>query len=150
MYQNFLHQLEVLKNEVKKRKLEEKFVFTGFIKHGEMPKLISAADVGIAPYKLNKEMERYGFYFSPIKIFEYMACGKPVVASDLDIIRDVISANKCGLLARLGNAEDFASKIEVLLRDEKMRERMGENGRRAVLKYTWDSVADKILSDCHG
>ncbi|RLI14232.1 hypothetical protein DRO49_06395 [Candidatus Bathyarchaeota archaeon] len=50
------------------------------------------------------------------------------------------------MLAKLGNAEDFALKIEVLLRDEKMRERMGKNGRKAVSKYTWDSVADIILN----
>ncbi|UYZ40652.1 MAG: glycosyltransferase family 4 protein [Candidatus Methanospirare jalkutatii] len=143
-------QLEKLKRDAEARGVADKFVFAGFVKHEEMPKFISAADVGIAPYKPSEEMKKHGFYFSPIKIFEYMACGKPVVASDLEIIRDIISANRCGLLAEPGNTEDFALKIEVLLRDEKMRERMGKNGRKAVLKYTWDSVADAILSDCHG
>jgi len=143
-------QLEKLRGDAEARGVADKFVFVGFVKHEEMPKFISAADVGIAPYKPIEEMKKHGFYFSPIKIFEYMACGKPVVASDLEIIRDIISANRCGLLAKPGNAEDFASKIEVLLRDEKMRERMGKNGRKAVSKYTWDSVADAILSDCHG
>ena len=140
-------QLEKLREDVEEKGVADKFVFVGFVKHEEMPKFISAADVGIAPYKPSEEMKKHGFYFSPIKIFEYMACGKPVVASDLEIIRDIISANRCGLLAKPGNAEDFASKIEVLLRDEKMRERMGKNGRKAVLKYTWDSVANAILSD---
>ena len=143
-------QLEKLRGDAEERGVADKFVFVGFVKHEEMPKFISAADVGIAPYKPIEEMKKHGFYFSPIKIFEYMACGKPVVASDLEIIRDIISANRCGLLAKPGNAEDFASKIEVLLRDEKMRERMGKNGRKAVSKYTWDRVADAILSDCHG
>ena len=138
-------QLEKLKGDAEAKGVADKFVFVGFVKHEEIPKFISAADVGIAPYKPIEEMKKHGFYFSPIKIFEYMACGKAIVASDLEIIRDIISANKCGLLAKPGNAEDFASKIEVLLRDEKMRERMGKNGRKAALKYTWDSVADAIL-----
>jgi len=142
--------LEKLRGDAKKRGIADKFVFAGFVKHEEMPKFISAADVGIAPYRPSEEMKKHGFYFSPIKIFEYMACGKAIVASDLEIIRDIISANRCGLLAKPGNAEDFASKIEILLRDEKMREIMGKNGRKAALKYTWDSVADAILSDCHG
>jgi len=140
--------LELLREEVEKRNLSEKFIFAGFVKHEDVPKFISAADVAIAPYRKTKDMKK--FYFSPIKIFEYMACGKPVVASDLEIIRDIISANRCGLLAKPGDAKDFASKIEVLLRDEKMRERMAKNGRKAVSKYTWDSVADAILSDYHG
>ncbi|MCW3136530.1 MAG: glycosyltransferase family 4 protein [Canidatus Methanoxibalbensis ujae] len=138
-------QLEKLRGDAEERGVADKFVFAGFVKHEEIPKFISAADVGIAPYKPSEEMKKHGFYFSPIKIFEYMACGKAIVASDLEIIRDIISANKCGLLAKPGNAEDFASKIEVLLRDEKMRERLGKNGRKAALKYTWDSVADAIL-----
>jgi len=143
-------QLEKLKGDAEARGVADKFVFVGFVRHEEMPEFISAADVGIAPYKPSEEMKKHGFYFSPIKIFEYMACGKAIVASDLEIIRDIISANRCGLLAEPGNAEDFTSKIEVLLRDENMRERIGKNGKKAVLKYTWDSVADAILSDYHG
>jgi glycosyltransferase involved in cell wall biosynthesis len=74
-----------------------------------------------------------------------MACGKPVVASDLEIIRDIINENQCGLLAKPGNADDFASKIRMLLEDEALRKQFGENGRKAVMeKYTWDKVADRI------
>jgi len=75
-------QLEKLKGDAEAKGVADKFVFVGFVKHEEMPKFISAADVGIAPYKPNEEMKKHGFYFSPIKIFEYMACGRAMVASN--------------------------------------------------------------------
>ena len=140
--------LELLRREVEKKSLSRKFIFVGFVKHEDVPRFISVADVTIAPYRKTKKMRK--FYFSPIKIFEYMACGKAIIASDLEMIRDIISANRCGLLAKPGNVEDFASKIEVLLKDKRMRKRMEKNGRKAALKYTWDRVADAILSDYHG
>ena len=140
-------ELAVLEEKAKKKGVYNKFVFTGFVAHEEVPKYIAAADIGVAPY--NPEgfqfMDKFGFYFSPIKIFEYMACGKPVVASDLEIIRDIIRENEGGLLAKAGDAKDFAAKIKVLLEDETLRKKFGENGRNAVInKYTWDKVAETI------
>jgi glycosyltransferase involved in cell wall biosynthesis len=135
--------LETLREEAKNRGVSENFVFTGFVRYEEVPKYISAADVAIAPYKKTGSMET--FYFSPIKIFEYMACGKAVVASDLEIIRDLIRDTKCGLLAKAEDIDDFAEKIKRLLDDEAQRKKLGENGRRAVELYSWDKVAEKIL-----
>jgi glycosyltransferase involved in cell wall biosynthesis len=77
-----------------------------------------------------------------------MACGKPIVASDLEIIRDIITENKCGLLAKPGDSGDFAAKIKPLLEDEALRKQFGENGRKAVIeKYTWDRGVEKIYID---
>ncbi|HID42178.1 MAG TPA: glycosyltransferase, partial [Archaeoglobaceae archaeon] len=135
--------LSELEKEAERRRIENKFIFLGFVKHEEVPKFISAADVCVAPYKLTKEMGKHGFYFSPIKIFEYMACGKPVVASDLEIIRGIIE-NKCGLLAK-PNAEDFAEKTLMLLKDVKLSKKLGESSKKAVKKYTWDKVVDVVL-----
>ncbi|RLI73150.1 hypothetical protein DRO97_08015 [Archaeoglobales archaeon] len=138
-------QLEALRRGAERKGIADKFVFVGFVPHEEVPKFISAADVGIAPYKLNEDMQKKGFYFSPIKIFEYMACGKPVIASDLDIIREVILSNRCGMLAKPGDAKEFAMRIK-MLSDRNVCKKMGKNGKKAVLRrYTWDKVADKIL-----
>lgn len=139
--------LNILEGESKEESISSRFIFTGFVEYEDVPKYISAADVAVAPYnpKGFRYMEKYGFYFSPIKIFEYMACRKPVVASDVDIIRDIINENRCGLLAKPGDAEDFAEKIRMLMKDRVLREKFGDNGRNAVIeKYTWEKVADKI------
>jgi len=126
----------------------DKLVFTGPIKHEEVPEYIAAADIGVAPYDPSgvKDMERFGFYFSPIKIFEYMACSKPVVASDVDIVRDVINENGCGVLARPGDPESLASAIKSLI-ESPDRASMGAAGRKAcVEKYDWDRVGGDIAS----
>ena len=99
-----------------------------------MPEFISAADVDIAPYKPSEEMKKHGFYFSPIKIFEYMACGKAIVASDLEIIRGVVLENKCGLLAKPRDVEDFAALIRILLGLRKSLYRHEENNIIRTLK----------------
>lgn len=142
--------LDMLEEKTKEMSISSRFIFTGFVKHEEVPKYISAADVAVAPYnpKGLRDMEKYGFYFSPIKIFEYMACGKPVVASDLEIIRDIINENRCGLLAKPGNVEDFSEKIRMLIDDSASRKKFGDNGRNAVIeKYSWEKVAEEIY-DC--
>ena len=77
-----------------------------------------------------------------------MACAKPVVASDVEVVKDIINENRCGLLAKQGDAEDFAEKIKMLLEDEALRKRFGDNGRKAAIgKYTWERVAEEIY-DC--
>lgn len=136
-----------LRAETRREGVEDKFVFTGFVRHEEVPKYLSAADIAVAPYNPRgfEKMEKYGFYFSPIKIFEYMSCGKPVVASNLNIIRDVITESRCGLLAVPGDTDDFAVKIKMLLGNRDLIGEMGERGRRAAIeRYSWERVAEKI------
>jgi len=127
-------QLEKLRGDAEARGVADKFVFVGFVRHEEMPEFISAADVGIAPYKPSEEMKKHGFYFSPIKIFEYMACGKAIVVSDLEIIRDVVLENKCGLLVKPRDVEDFAALIRILLGLRKSLYRDEENNTVRALK----------------
>ena len=140
--------LERLGEKAKEKGVSSQFIYTGFVEHEEVPKYVSAADVAVAPYnpKGIREMGRYGFYFSPIKIFEYMACGKPIVASDLEIVKDIINGNKCGLLAKAGDADDFAESIRMLFENEALKKKFGECGRKAAIgKYTWDKIGEDIL-----
>lgn len=125
----------------------DKLVFTGPVEHRDVPQYISAADVGVAPYDPSgvKDMERFGFYFSPIKMFEYMACGKPLVASDIDIVRDIVNDSGCGLLVKPGDPEALAAAIRSLIEAPDRSASMGSAGRRACLeKYNWDSVGSGI------
>ena len=139
--------LELLREEAEKRGVANRFVFTGFVKHGEVPKYISAADVAVAPYRLTEFMKRKKIpaHMSPIKVFEYMACGKPVVAGDTGIVKELIMETKCGLIAKSDNPEDFAEKIRILIENERLARKLGENGLKAVKNYTWDVIAEEIL-----
>ena len=141
--------LDMLEEVAKKRGVNDKFIFTGFVEHEKVAEYISVGDVAAAPYnpKGFKDMEKYGFYFSPIKIFEYMACQKPIVTNDLEIIRDIINENKCGLLAKPGDKNDFAEKIGKLLDDDNLRQQLGINGKNAVMnRYSWDKIAENIYN----
>jgi glycosyltransferase involved in cell wall biosynthesis len=133
--------LQLLSEEVMRRKLGN-VIFAGFVDHSEVRKYISTGDAAIAPYrKLSKV-----FYFSPIKIFEYMACGVPFVASDIEIIREIAKKHQCGLLAEQNDVDDFAVKLNLLLENSRLRDKLSKNGRKAAVRYySWDKVAEKIL-----
>jgi len=139
--------VEMLRSLAEEKGVLDRFVFTGFVPYADVPKYIAAADVAVAPYDPAgvTDMEAHGFYFSPIKIFEYMACGKPVVASDVEIVRGIIRESRCGLLADPGGAGDFAEKIQYLIEDDDLMAESGKNGRAAVLeRYSWKKVAEQI------
>jgi glycosyltransferase involved in cell wall biosynthesis len=117
------------------------FLFTGKLPRERMPGLMAEADVcvetmGDRPYFQAAQ---------PIKILEYMASGRPVVAPDLSGIRGVIKDGEDGFLARAGDSEDFANKIERLLESEDLRRTLGANARSAVLKgFTWKKAAEAL------
>jgi len=139
--------VESLKEKTEESGVSDKFVFTGFVSYNEVPNYITAADVAVAPYNPQgfKLMEKHGFYFSPIKIFEYMACAKPIVTTNVEIVRDIIKENQCGILVEPGNIDEIAHAIDYLFKNKKKAEEMGQNGRKAVVKsYSWETVAEQI------
>lgn len=80
------------------------------------------------------------------KTLEYMACGKPVVSSDVSLIADIIRETKCGILVDPYEASAHASAILYLLEHPEEARKMGENGRKAVVeKYNWETESKKLL-----
>lgn len=85
---------------------------------------------------------------SPLKLCEYMVCGKPVVASRKSCF-EILEENKAGLLVDPENPQEFAGAIIKLLRDPELRKQMGENGRKYVVgNRSWESVARKVAEVC--
>jgi glycosyltransferase involved in cell wall biosynthesis len=81
----------------------------------------------------------------PNKLFDYMAKGKPVVASDCAPIERVIRETNCGLTFRSGDVEDLQTALRTMLADDEVRRTRGQNGQKAVLeKYNWE-VDEKSL-----
>jgi glycosyltransferase involved in cell wall biosynthesis len=89
------------------------------------------------------------FFFNnslPIKLFEYMACGKPVIYSDIDAILDEFQSNEFGYFVDPFNKEEIANKIENYLTDKKLLRTHSECGRQlAETKYNWEVVENKLL-----
>ena len=82
----------------------------------------------------------------PVKMFEYMCAGIPVIASDFPLWREIIGGNNCGLLVDPLDPVAIAKAIDYLVENPREAERMGKNGRRAIeLRYNWESEEKKLL-----
>jgi glycosyltransferase involved in cell wall biosynthesis len=122
--------------------LAERVVFTGAVPHERVARCLKAADVAVAPYRPMDD-----FYFSPIKLFEYMAAGVCVVASRLGQIEEVIEDEVQGLLCVPGDARDLCAKLVRLRRAPELRERLAAAAGRLVReRYTWRHAAEGVLN----
>jgi len=115
-------------------------IFTGAIPHAQLPSWLAAADIGVAPFDpLKHGPLRLCFYWSPLKIFEYMAVGLPVVAPALSRLGRLVEHGRDGLLYDAGDPRALDRAL-VSLVDPATRERMGRAAReRVVNHFSWDA-----------
>ena len=113
-------------------------VFTGAVPHDAMPACLAAADIGVAPFDVDAHGPlSLGFYWSPLKIFEYMATGLPVVAPALSRIASLVGHDREGLLYERSRPDALADALTALL-DAPQRARLGSAARaRAEREYSW-------------
>jgi len=131
-----------LEREFDERGLAAQVDFIGAVAHEEVPAWIGKFDVALAPYC----RPEHAFYFSPLKIFEYMACGAAVVAARLGQIEEVITDGETGLLYSPGELDELARACERLLADAALRQRLGEAAAKEVHgRYTWDQNAARVI-----
>jgi glycosyltransferase involved in cell wall biosynthesis len=117
--------------------LEDRVVFCGRVSDEELPAHYALCDLLVLPSVTMGEA--FG-----VVLLEAMACGKPVIASNLPGVRSVVSDAEDGLLVRPEDVDDLAEKIEVLL-DSPRREEMGRRGRAKVEeKYAWRRIVPKL------
>jgi len=134
-----------LRAAVAEQGLDRRVTFTGAVPHAEVPKLLRAMDVAVAPFTPMED-----FYFSPIKIFEYMASGTCVVASRIGQIAEVIADGVDGLLCRPGDADDLAEQIEFARLSPSLRTELGVRARAKILdRYMWRHAAEAMV-ECVG
>ncbi len=113
-------------------------VITGAVPHADMPASLAAADIGVAPFEIGAHPPlSLGFYWSPLKIFEYMAAGLPVVAPAVDRIPSIVADGREGLLYDHTAPGALARALETLS-DPALRRPLGRAAReRAVREYSW-------------
>ncbi len=116
--------------------------FAGAVGRDEVGVHLERMDVAVAPYPPDSD-----FYFSPLKIFEYMAAGVPIVASDIGQIGEVLTNRKTALLHRPGAIREMVDCIERLRRSPALADRLArEAGALLSRRYTWKRNADRVLS----
>jgi glycosyltransferase involved in cell wall biosynthesis len=124
------------------RGLLEAAHLTGAVAPEEIPPLLAAMDAGVAPYP-----PAGNFYFSPLKVYEYMVAGLPVVASRVGQLAGLIRDGENGLLYPAGDTAALTDALERLRNDAGLREKLGTSARELVLeRHTWEAVARRILS----
>ncbi|CAN2045905.1 putative Glycosyltransferase subfamily 4-like N-terminal domain-containing protein [Candidatus Magnetomoraceae bacterium gMMP-13] len=115
-------------------------IFTGRVSHQEAMSLIAHCDLCVIP-ATNE-------WTSPVKLFEYMGMGKAVVAPDIKSISSVMSDGVHGRLFKQDDFVEFKKCLATLIKDTKLRETMGQNGRKHIKNnYTWDHVAERIITE---
>ncbi len=124
-------------------------LFTGALPHSRLPAALAAADIGVAPFDPIKHAPlRLGFYWSPLKVFEYMAVGLPVVAPALPRLRRLVEDGREGVLYDSKDPRGLERAL-VSLADPATRARMGAAARaRVVRDFSWDAhcaVLDRRL-----
>ena len=113
--------------------------FTGAVPYEEMPHYLARAHVGVAPYQpsLHGQLQ-LGFYWSPLKIFEYMASGLPVVTLDIEPLREIVRPRLEGLVFPENHTERLAGAIGELVSSPERARAMGQSARdRIVSLYSW-------------
>ena len=122
-------------------------ILTGFVLNADLPRYQAACDVLLMPYQTRVAASSGGDisrYLSPMKLFEYMACGRAILSSDLPVLREVLNPDNAVLLPP-DDIDTWAVEITALAADLRRRLRLGAQARRDVAAYTWEARAEKIL-----
>lgn len=111
---------------------------TGEVAHEDMPANVAACDIGVAPFDVSAHAPlALGFYWSPLKVFEYMAAGLPVVAPRITRLEAIVRDGEEAVLYDPGDANGLADALARLL-EAALRARLGAAGRaRVVSQFSW-------------
>ncbi|KKQ78857.1 MAG: Glycosyltransferase (Modular protein) [Parcubacteria group bacterium GW2011_GWC2_38_7] len=129
---------EQYQTKTSKLGLENRIKFAGYVSNDDLPKIYNLADIAILP-SINKN-EAFG-----IVLIEALACGKPIIASNLRGVRAVVEDNQNGLLVEPNNSQDIAQKIQLLFNDKIKREKFSTQALKSVTsKYSSTVVSSKL------
>jgi glycosyltransferase involved in cell wall biosynthesis len=116
--------------------------FLGWLNHKEIPSVLSRANaalhIPLFPMQESGEL--------PVKIFEYMAAGLPIISSNFPLLKNIIEEHNCGICVDPTNSKEIAEAIKYLFHNPEKAQKMGENGREVVIKkYNWEQESKKLL-----
>jgi len=140
-----------VENEVRRMNIEGRVRITGLLPQTEVPELLENTDIAVIPYpKFPKDL-----WFSPLKLYEYMAAGKAILATNHGQIAEVIEDQKTGLLVEPGNVDAITAGLVQLLDMPALRDSLGNAARRqAVERHSWrhyihglEAIYSRLLED---
>lgn len=132
---------EILKQYMKEKDVTDAVTFPGWVSHSAIPSYIAAMDIAIIP-----NSNSYG---SPMKLFEYMAMGKAVIAPRLGPVEDIAEDGENACMFKAEDKEAFCDTLLDLIINKEKRQRVGINARKKVItEHTWRNNAEKIIEIC--
>jgi glycosyltransferase involved in cell wall biosynthesis len=120
--------------------LGRRVIFTGRLPYDAVPRHLALADIGVAPFEPARHaaLRHFGFYWSPLKVFEYGALGLPTVCPAIAPLDEIVREGREGCLYRPGDRAGLVAALERLLDDEPGRRAMGAAARERVARcYSW-------------
>ena len=124
-------------------------IFHGFLKQFDLIKLSHKIDIFLAPYQKNTTIPGNKItseWMSPLKIFEYMSFKKPIIASDLPVIKEVLTHKKNSLLVEPNDFKGWVKNIKLLKENKALSNQISANSFKDFINnYTWDIRINKIL-----
>ena len=137
-------QRKMLAKQIRKLGLDEYVLVQPAVPHHEIPAVIASADLCVAPLGLNDRNVTQGA--CPIKVLEYMAAGRPLLASNMPIVRELVREDVDGLLFSPNDPDDLARQVNQLLKDMELSKRLAESAAGYVReKFTWHESQKKLL-----
>lgn len=128
------HDLQML---ARRLEIHNRVVFTGGVPHDVVPAFVTAMTVAAAPYRRQAK-----FYFSPLKVMEYLAAGVPVVASRQGDLATIVGA--AGLLVPADDVDALRIALQTLLADPVRRQLLSDLGRSQAASFTWEAAAARV------
>jgi glycosyltransferase involved in cell wall biosynthesis len=137
-------QRKILAKQIRKLGMEDHVIVQPAVPHHEIPALIANADICVAPLGLNDRNVTQGA--CPIKVLEYMAAGRPLLASNMPIVRELVREDMDALLFSPNDPDDLARQVLALLNDYELSKRLAESAsERALKKFTWHESQKKLI-----
>jgi len=129
-----------LEKDIDRLNIKDRVIWAGIVSHEDVPDLLAAVDIA-----LQSEVTPYA---SPMKLFEYMAAEKAIVAPKNNYIMEIVEHDESALLFTPGKSDEMSSAICKLVKDSELRRRLGSCAKKIVHErsYTWDSNALRVQS----
>ncbi len=134
--------LTYYRNLVMELNLEDKVILLEKQSQEALALWQQAASVLLMPFP---RKAHYEYFMTPLKMFEYMAARRPIIASNLPSIKEILTEDNA-IFCEPGNASDLAAKINLALTNSELSERVGEQAWMDVQNYTWTKRAEKIIN----
>jgi glycosyltransferase involved in cell wall biosynthesis len=123
--------------------LTEHVIFTGAVPHEKIPAFLKVSDVCVAAFEDTPQTRTK----SPLKICEYLAAGKAIVASEIAEVTNMLDNGRCGVLVNPGDPMALASGVSRVLDDPALKAELEKNARhQAEVRFNWTNTARNIIS----